>query len=1712
MAELAELEAILAEETSHLSAAKREANVVAFRLVMASGRILRSYQFFLLLYSEQNRSLRVSRRMHPHMVKAYASAAGTSVHDTQRLLALVSERGGAAVAPNLKALELDLEDFCNWFFDAFSVQFDAPKRVPLQLWAWLLLEHYTRVPTGAASAMPPAATQSLAILQPTPAASALLSAHQLLCPSALHSPAASTAIVLPPLPNGYAIEDYTHFLNVQLCFASTSEWEQYATAAAVSAATGHFKRHGGDMQQMAGGVPLLGAIRPPKSSNKAKNSVAAASTQDTSALASVVPAAQTELQDAAPASTSASVPVSAPHRLDNHPISPSALTRRLSSLSSATRGDGSSDSVGTATSGHASVSGPIFLWEERMLSSFDIPVGSTLLVLLKEEARLSVRSKQRITHAPDGSGARAGGAKAAEAGGDSSNSPSSKRAVAATTEADAMNSHGVSASSSAVALDGSLDDGALIDSVAALQLHESDTRAQIERLAARQAAAAEAAAARKKAAAAPVSFYAAQIKKNQASKDASSVPADGAPASSSPTERSPRRQSMQATKGKSSHGGSSNAEIALPTARENADVISTRLLSRERPAGAQKARRVSVVAPPSARAGRGLGHSTSVSSMADSSHSLASRSHIVEEGEERDDDDDEARDGMDADVAADAAEAEADRIMPGQGGFIRLGGGLVRTLEEDEAIRLARQIKLEKLAAQQRRRNKKLGLLGAGSSSEQLAFDQFSQRDRSGGGGGLGPGVIAETFPQLAFHTLDWHEIGVHLTWTVGQLLDHVAALFGLKREHVLDMQYAPSLRAQMLDPHALIAAKLNSFRTDADRSGKNSRAGATSSNISKSTSMSSLAGSTPLFSPTAAAGVPSLSVLSLDNIDEGGGGGGKSSPTASGSQSPALSPWGPPPPRVGAGTATSALPSFSSIGSPGGKFGLGSTVYGSASAPSPPPSIESLGLSIDIAHVMANPALEEMLQAALGEAARLERARLKRHRKALAAQQAAQLREKQAGFYASAAAAAKAASSDGHELDEAALLSVHQGRIKARLARERNMQQAAAAQRNQIHSEDTDGTGLTSVEQQPHTLHKGKPRGRAMSVFASAGSGSSLLPSKPPSRRGSIAVGFGSRTRRRSVLTTGAAPEESHTFDSFGGMHGGGETQGDNTTRSRKGSLSIGSSSGMSIEEIAAATAQIARDVRQAKARNAARRAAQLSGADGAEADAVILEHEDGDANEEETAESTGDNAKSSSLPQSHSQGSLRQSPRVVGLSSSSPGQGTAAAAVLGAPSPVGAWLALDGSSRTMVDVMSSSSAASHAGQQQVNLRLGFRAPQSEDFDFREDLSAVADVLAARREAARLAAVQERARVERAAAVRAARIAADPIGAEFHADDYEEGEFAEAALAPVSETGDGIERPAPSKPVTPRTGSRLRHSTTAAAAIARSRPSSRHSVRSTGLSPSAHPSSPAGRKHSRGSLSGPSSRAAHGAAERPQADNEPASHASAMLGVRWPTSGASGQLIDLDALAEKLARWGSGLALVHAMTTTPHPQRTSTSVFAPVPINPTPDHAGAKDDDPRAASALQPSPTPPADVLPVPNSSSIYSNGSHASTPRGAPVLAPMLLERNASEQRAPAPASPSLPSTGRAAAGGGVIRSPRKSLRIHLVTGASSVSTARTGGPAGVDRRSPDSSRSPASAATKWAQSPKTPRTLASPASSASLASSSSPTSSGSTRRAAN
>jgi hypothetical protein len=1162
---------------------------------------------------------------------------------------------------------------------------------------------------------------------------------------------------------------------------------------------------------------------------------------------------------------------------------------------------------------------------------------------------------------------------------------------------------------------------------------------------------------------------------------------------------------MQATKGKSSHGGSSNADTALPTARESADVISTRLLSRERPAGAQKARRVSVVAPPSARAGRSLGHSTSGSSIVDSSHSLASRSHIVEEGEERDDDDDGARHGMDADVASDAAEAEADRIMPGQGGFIRLGGGLVRTLEEDEAIRLARQIKLEKLAAQQRRRNKKLGLLGAGSSSEQLAFDQFSQRDRSGGGGGLGPGVIAETFPQLAFHTLDWHEIGMSLTWTVGQLLDHVAALLGLKREHVLDMQYVPSLRAQMLDPHALIAAKLNSFRTDADRSGKNSRTGVTSSNISKSASMASLAGSTPLFSPTAAAGVPSLAVLSLDNIDEGGGVGGKSSPSASGTQSPTLSPWDPPPPRASAGAATSALPSFSSIGSPGGKFGLGSTVYGSASAPSPPPSIESLGLNIDIAHVMANPALEEMLQAALGEAARLERARLKRHRKALAAQQAAQLREKQGGFYASAAAAAKAASSDGQELDEAARLSVHQGRIKARLARERNMQQAAAAQRNQIHSDDTDGTGLTSGEQQqPHTPNKVKPRGRAMSVFASAGSGSSLLPSKSPPRRGSIAVGFGSRTRRRSVITTGLAPDESYAFDSFA-MRGGEETEDDNKSRSRKGSLSNGSSSGMSIEEIAAATAQIARDVRQAKARNAARRAAQLSGADGAEADAVILEHEDGDANEEENAESTGDNAKSSSLAQSHSQGSLRQSPRVMGLSSSSPGQGTAAA-VLGAPSPVGAWLALDGSSRTMVDVLSSSSAASHAGQQ-VNLRLGFRAPQSEDFDFREDLSAVADVLAARREAARLAAVQERARVERAAAVRAARIAADPIGAEFHADDYEEGEFAETALAPVSEAGDGVEQPAPSKPATPRTGSRVRHSTATAAVMARSRPSSRHSVRSTGLSPSAlhpPPSSPAGRKHSRGSLSASSSRAAHGAAERPQADNEPASsHASALLGVRWPTSGASGQLIDLDALAEKLARWGSGLALVHAVKATPQPQRIPTSVSVPVPINPTPDQAGAKNDNPLAALALQPSPTPAADVMRVSNSSE-----SHPSTPRSVPVPAPVLLERSASEQRA----SPSLPSTGRAAAGGGGTRSPRKSLRIHLVTGASSASTARSGGPAGVDRRSSDSSRSPVSAATKWAQSPKTPRTLASPASSASLASNSSPTSSGSTRRAAN
>jgi len=51
------------------------------------------------------------------------------------------------------------------------------------------------------------------------------------------------------------------------------------------------------------------------------------------------------------------------------------------------------------------------------------------------------------------------------------------------------------------------------------------------------------------------------------------------------------------------------------------------------------------------------------------------------------------------------------------------------------------------------------------------------------------------------------------------------------------------------------------------------------------------------------------------------------------------------------------------------------------------------------------------------------------------------------------------------------------------------------------------------------------------------------------------------------------------------------------------------------------------------------------------------------------------------------------------------------------------------------------------------------------------------------------------------------------------------------------------------------------------------------------------------------------------------------AAQSESLLGVSWPsTAGASAQRIDIESLAEKLARWGSGLVKVHGAAAVPPP------------------------------------------------------------------------------------------------------------------------------------------------------------------------------------------
>jgi len=264
-------------------------------------------------------------------------------------------------------------------------------------------------------------------------------------------------------------------------------------------------------------------------------------------------------------------------------------------------------------------------------------------------------------------------------------------------------------------------------------------------------------------------------------------------------------------------------------------------------------------------------------------------------------------------------------------------------------------------------------------------------------------------------------------------------------------------------------------------------------------------------------------------------------------------------------------------------------------------------------------------------------------------------------------------------------------------------------------------------------------------------------------------------------------------------------------------------------------------------------------------------------------------------------------------------------------------------------LDAAASAAAGATAAPGFIQLRRGFRAPSAEELDFREDVAAVAAAAKARREAARLRAEQERHRAERVASVRAARLAADPVGAAFHADDYEEGEFEPSGP-------DSAHEPTPTKPHTPRALGLTRTRRPSYGNVPSPRPGSKQSGRqhSWGSGPpqsgnhspaslaqrrglhrassGAHASPSAGgggKDASAGNATplSPSSRAVQHQQQQQQAQPPTAEALGASLvQVRFPSSGASAQRIDLDALTEQLARWGSGLAKLHGAARPPAP------------------------------------------------------------------------------------------------------------------------------------------------------------------------------------------
>jgi len=724
--ELHEFEHELSVEIRELFALKRECSVNGFKLVMHAGRILRVYQFLLILYAEQPRAIRASRRARPSLVARHSRVTGIPFHDLHRLLAKLSEKAPQFYQHNIsKYFDMDLEDFGVWFYDKYAIQFDADKKVKMMLWVYNLLEHYTRIPgvtrqptieaangwsahrrrnssksksistdisnDNDASSPNSSGPPALSMLQPQ--FLPLLTSHDLASPSAAHSSAGSVAIIPPSIPTSYPLGTYRHFVNLQISYGSVESMAHKRIAV-----------------EMIGGIdmlkPVLKKVVNNNVNNEEKNPDEAG---DTDAKTS----------DA--------------HTFPSHTIT--------------------------------------FLNADRPLSSFDLPIGSTLLLLLKDEARNRPYSKHRIIHThgtmtDDGESSVQGGAEASEAASidrapaprmvstavpTPSQQPSSARSSMSSLKH--FHAHSPkSKRSTPVGLSSSLPSPSSGTNVPSqgfdFQSPTSDANHATETEEKNEDGTCECKEQQGTVAAEVVSkpvvrgVYAQYINKPQKL----SIDENHPQAASARSNRSSRRSSMRTDASSSTSGALSSR--------------GTRLLSPNR----------------SRRAAR----SFSPSSRSNTSDSVATSGGVGE-------------------------------VVQDEKGLIRLGGGLVRTVEEDEAIRVANREKLEI-------RMKKYGQRDAtGLAALAASLGGVS----SGGSGGSisSAHAINTIFPHLSFHSSDWHEISIDLTWTVSQLVSQLCQLLGGISEHlVLDLKFVPNIKAQYVEPHSLMATALEPYRLAMER------------------------------------------------------------------------------------------------------------------------------------------------------------------------------------------------------------------------------------------------------------------------------------------------------------------------------------------------------------------------------------------------------------------------------------------------------------------------------------------------------------------------------------------------------------------------------------------------------------------------------------------------------------------------------------------------------------------------------------------------------------------------------------------------------------------------------------------------------------------------------------------------------------------------------